>query len=104
MYEKSKRFTLPETIDDAVDLLISDLLTDHVDTLASLTEQQFDRLYALVAPYILSEFKLWSGNDRLLSACIADLGATDTDCDPAGLILRKARKRLRETTGVLIIT
>ena len=104
MYEKSKRFTLPETVDDAVDLLISDLLTDHVDTLASLTEEQFDRFYTMVSPYILSEFRLWSGNNRLLNACMRDIGETDVNCDPAGLILRKVKERLKETHGLLIIT
>jgi len=57
-----------------------------------------------VSPYILSEFKLWSGNDRLLRACMADLEATEVNPDPAGLILRKAKERLEETTGLMIIT
>ncbi|CAD7848389.1 MAG: hypothetical protein [Olavius algarvensis Delta 4 endosymbiont] len=104
MYPKTDRFGLPETVDEAVDLLISDLLADHIEMLSSLSERQFDRLYSLVSPFVLAEFKLWSGNDKLLNACIAQLEDTDANCDPAGLILRKTKARLNDIIGVLIIT
>ena len=104
MYPKTEKFGLPETVDEAVDLLISDLLADHIETLSSLSERQFDRLYRLVAPFILTEFKLWSGNEKLLNACMDAIQDTDANCDPAALILRRTRSRLNETVGVLIIT
>lgn len=104
MYPKTERYHLPETVEEAVDLLISDLLADHLETFSSLSERQFNRLYNLVSPFILTEFKLWSGNHKLLNACMAQIKDTDANCDPAGLILRKTRARLNETMGVLIIT
>jgi len=104
MYPKTERFGLPETVDEAVDLLITDLLADPIETFSSLSAQQFDRLYDLVSPFILSEFKLWSGNEKLLNSCMDAIEDTDANCDPAGLILRKTKARLNETMGVLIIT
>jgi len=104
MSPKTERFNLPETVEEAVDLLISDLLAAHIETFSSLSAQQFDRLYNLVSPFILSEFKLWAGNDKLLNDCMAQIKDTDANCDPAGLILRKTKARLDETMGVLIIT
>lgn len=104
MYPKTESFSLPETVDEAVDLLISDLLADHIETLSTLSERQFDRLYRLVSPFILTEFKLWSGNNQLLNSCMDAIKDTDANCDPAGLILRKTKACLDETAGVLIIT
>jgi len=104
MYPKTERFSLPETVDEAVDLLISDLLVDHIETLSTLSQRQFDRLYRTVSPFILTEFKLWSGNDKLLNSCMDAIHDADVNCDPAALILRKTRARLNEIVGVLIIT
>ncbi len=104
MYQQNDKFHLPETVEEAVDLIVSDLLVNHADTFISLTEQQFDLLYKEASPYILSEFKLWSGNDKLLNACMDQIGETEPNDDPAGLILRRARERLEETQGLLIIT
>ena len=104
MHTKAHRFKLPETVKEAVDLLISDLLCDHIETFINLSNDQFNRLYDLVAPFILSEFKLWSGNIKLLNDCMAQIKATDNNCDPAGLILRKTKARLNDTLGVMIIT
>ena len=104
MGPKTKRFHLPETVDEAVYLLISDLLADHLETFTSLSASQFDRLCNRLAPFILTEFKLWAGNDQLLNACMAQIEDTDANCDPAGLILRKTKAHLKAIVGVLIIT
>ena len=104
MYPKDERFDLPETVEEAVDLLVSDLLADHLETFSGLNDTQFDRLYARVSPYILSEFRLWSGNDRLLNDCISQIQDLDANYDPAHLILLKTKVRLQEAVGVLIVT
>ena len=104
MYPWTERFSLPESVDEAVELLISDLRADHIEALSTLSERQFARLYRLVSPFILTEFKVWSGNNQLLNSCMDAIKDTDANCDPAGLILRKTKARLNETVGVLIIT
>lgn len=104
MYERAARYDLPQTVDEVVDLLISDLLTFHREALVQMSENQFDRLYQTVAPYILSEFRLWTGNEALLRSCLEETDPEDPETDPAIIILRKVKASLREAHGILIIT
>ena len=95
---------LPQTIDQAADLLISDLLTDHVEAMASLNDAEFESLYQGVAPYLIDEFRLWSGNENLLAACIEECYATGESPDPARIILKRVVERIGDTEGIVIIT
>jgi hypothetical protein len=95
---------LPQTIDQAADLLISDLLTDHVEAMASLSEDEFESLYQGVAPYLIDEFKLWSGNDTLLAACIEECTNCGESPDPARVILKRVVERIGDTEGIIIIS
>lgn len=104
MYEKVTRYDIPKTVDEVADLLISDLLVYHREALALMTESQFDQLYQTVAPYILDEFRLWTGNEALLQSCLTETDPEDPETDPAVIILRKVKSELREHHGILIIT
>ena len=104
MYERATRYDVPRTVNEVVDLLISDLLIYHRETLVHMTENQFDQLYQSVAPYILDEFRLWTGNKALLHSCLTETDPEDPETDPAVIILRKVKEQLREDHGVLIIT
>jgi DNA topoisomerase IB len=95
---------LPQTIDQAADLLISDLLTDHIEAIASLSSEEFESLYQGVAPYLIDEFRLWSGNDNLLTACMDACQATGETPDPARVILKRVVERIGDTEGIIIIT
>jgi DNA topoisomerase IB len=95
---------LPQTIDQAADLLISDLLTDHIEAIASLSNEEFESLYQGVAPYLIDEFRLWSGNDILLAACMEACQASGETPDPARIILKRVVERIGDTEGIIIIT
>jgi DNA topoisomerase IB len=95
---------LPQTIDQAADLLIADLLTDHVEAMAGLSDEEFESLYQGVAPYLIDEFRLWSGNDNLLAACMEECQANGEIPDPARVILRRVVERIGDTEGIIIIT
>jgi DNA topoisomerase IB len=95
---------LPKTIDQAADLLISDLLTDHIEAMASLSDEEFESLYQGVAPFLIDEFRLWSGNDSLLAACMEACQASGEVPDPVRIILKRVVERIGDTEGIIIIT
>jgi hypothetical protein len=95
---------LPQTIDQAADLLISDLLTDHIEAMASLSHEEFESLYQGVAPFLIDEFRLWSGNDSLLAACMEVCEARGETPDPVRVILERVVERIGDTEGIIIIT
>ena len=104
MFGTPNHIGLPQTIDQAADLLISDLLTDHVEAISSLSEAEFESLYQGVAPYLIDEFRLWSGNDNLLAACMEATSASGDSPDPARVILKRVVERIGDTEGIIIIT
>mgnify|MGYP001827418087 CR=1 FL=1 len=104
MFAPPNPIGLPQTIDHAADLLISDLMTDHVDAIASLSTDEFESLYQGVAPYLIDEFRLWSGNDTLLAACMEECTICDENPDPARIIPKRVVERIGDTEGIIIIT
>lgn len=104
MFKKSSRYQTPTSVDEAAEVLIADLLTYHLETLATLNTKEFDQLYAAICPYMVDEFKLWSGNDLLLSSCLAEAGDDIEHFDPAKIVLQKIKSKLMDTYGIIIIT
>lgn len=104
MFGPPNSIGLPQTIDQAADLLISDLLTDHVEAMASLSNDEFESLYQGVAPFLIDEFRLWSGNDMLLAACMEECTKCGENPDPARVILKRVVERIGDTEGIIIIT
>jgi hypothetical protein len=83
---------------------MSDLLTDHIEAMAGLSEEEFESLYQGVAPYLIDEFRLWSGNNDLLAACMEACQAQGVSPDPARIILKRVIERIGDTEGIIIIT
>ncbi len=106
MYEKPNMHSLPRTVDEVADLLISDLPPREMTALSSLSENDFFRLYDSVANYVLDEFKVWTGNDALLESCLDQVAgeSQSTDTDPAMIILRRVWQKLSDFPEILIIT
>lgn len=95
---------LPRTIDEAVDLLMADLPIADQDTLRYLNDEDFRTLYRSVAASILNEFGLWRGNDALLASCLSAAPAGSRMPEPSLIILEHLRRRLRDTSGIFILT
>lgn len=102
MFDKNNRYRLPKSVDEAAELLLSDLLLQHLQTLAQMTEDDFDRLCDKLAPYLLEEFRIWQGNVDLLDSCYND--SEDATEDPTRIILNRVKKMLQDFHGFLVIT
>ncbi|MGD8242726.1 MAG: hypothetical protein PVF59_07875 [Desulfobacterales bacterium] len=104
MYENTNQQSLPKTVDEAADLLISDLPTREMATLSALTENDFVHLYESVAQYVLEEFKVWTGNVELLDSCMGQVGEGQQIAEPAMVILRRVWQKLNDFPEILIVT
>jgi len=103
MYDKNTRYRLPRTVDEAAALLISDLKLDHQDALSTMSNEQFNRFYESVAPFLIDEFSLWSGNEPLLDNCLSQATDAQARYDPAWVILSRVRDILSAPEGLVII-
>jgi hypothetical protein len=102
MYDKKDNDRMPENVDEAADILLSDLLMQHLRTLSRMSEENFDILCEKITPYLLDEFKLWQGNNLLLESCL--LRTSDPNEDPARAILKSLKNKLRNFNGLMFIT
>jgi hypothetical protein len=102
MFNRNEKHRKPKTVNEAAELLISDLLIQHLNTLSRMTEQEFNLLCEHVTPHLIDEFQIWEGNDDLLASCYQS-DETDQE-DPARIILNKVRDMLNNFSGFLVIT
>ena len=103
MFDKKKSPPMPHTVEEAAELLLSDLLMQHLQSLSQMTESDFDRLCDQVAPYLIEEFKLWQGNEPLLDSCYSQQNDAG-EVDPARIILNRVKQILHDFNGFLVIT
>jgi len=101
MIGKKLDLQAPQTVDEAAQMLLSDLLIQHLQSLSQMAEVDFETLCEGVTPYLIDEFKLWQGNDALLDSCFARIS---DETDPARIILNRVRELLRNFHGFLVIT
>jgi hypothetical protein len=102
MIEYSSRNNLPKSVDEAAELLLTDLLIQHLKTLSNMTEEDFELLCDKVTPHLIDEFKLWSGNNVLLDSCFTKSDSQETE--PARIILKRVKQMLQDFNGFLLIT
>jgi hypothetical protein len=102
MTEKRERSRKPRTVNEAAELLISDLLIQHLHSLSCMTEKEFNLLCEHVTPYLNEEFQIWQGNDDLLESCYRQ-DSEEFD-NPARVILNRVKEMLSNFSGFLVIT
>jgi hypothetical protein len=102
MIEKKNQSRNPRTVNEAAELLLSDLLIQHLNALSQMTEQEFNLLCDHVTPYLNDEFKIWQGNNDLLESCYRS--GKDICVDPARVILNRVKDMLNNFNGFLVIT
>jgi hypothetical protein len=97
MIPKSIGSELPLTIDEAVTTILNDLpLVDRTRLSAMETEE----LYLIdreVGSQIAEDFRLWSGNDILLSDCLAAAQQYDEPTEPTLVIIHAVWQKLQRT-------
>ncbi|GAB6908490.1 conserved hypothetical protein [Desulfosarcina cetonica] len=94
MFPKPIDTELPATINDAVKMLIADLPLLDRTRLGAMAADELDVINQMVGSQIARDFRLWSGNDTLLSACLA--AAVESE-DATMVIIHAMWKRLQET-------
>ena len=96
--------TLPQTVDQAADRLLTELSLRDKTYIAKMTEEDLVSLNASLGHYIRTAFKLWSGNQVLMESCRSSLGANELNEDDASaVIIRELWKQLRETHRMRVV-
>ncbi len=94
----------PQTVDQAVTRLMSDLSLRDRARIAKLKEEQLVALYFSLGEYIRNAFGLWSGNKGLMESCRALSGIGDLgDDDASAFIIKELLRRLRETHTLRVV-
>ncbi|MDA8139828.1 MAG: hypothetical protein M0036_14350 [Desulfobacteraceae bacterium] len=102
MIVKKERCRNPRTVNEAAELLLSDLLIQHLNTLSQMNDQEFELLCDHVTPFLNDEFKIWQGNNDLLESCYRS--TKENSVDPARVILNRVKEMLTNFNGYLVIT
>lgn len=102
MLHKNHSNRMPVSVDEAAELLLSDLLLQHLQSLAKMDEKELEMLCERIAPYLLEEFKIWQGNNALLESCFSQ--NNDTSNDPARIILNRVKSIINDFSGYLVFT
>ena len=90
--------TLPKTIEEAVDLLLSILDEETMEAFAGRSEKELIHYHYTAGALIVKEFKLDKGNDELMESCRVFSGQSDLDCKDASVVILKALwNSLRQT-------
>ncbi|MBW2063330.1 MAG: hypothetical protein JRJ03_00215 [Deltaproteobacteria bacterium] len=89
-YNLALEYSLPETVEETVSWLISDIPLRDKDTIADMEEHELPFLSAaLLSVYIQKEYWLGSGNMALIESCCYMAGSNDLDVYHASTIIIK---------------
>lgn len=96
MSEKNKR--LQTTVDQAVDMLLSELSIEEKTKIANMSKDNLINLHFSLGMSIRNEFRLWTDNKELLESCRLLSGKQDLNVDDASSkIVEDLWKKLQET-------
>ena len=97
MIPKSIGIELPLTIDEAVTAILNDLPLLDRTRLSAMQADELDLVDHEVGPQIAKDFRLWNGNDFLLSDCLAASQQYDEPTEPTLVIVHAVWQKLQET-------
>ena len=104
MFTKPLGSDIPSTIDEAVNIILEDLRLLDRTRLGAMTAEELNRVNQAVGLQITRDFRLWSGNEQLLHACLkANENSSKTDVDPAMAIIHAMWKKLQQTHVLRVI-
>ena len=94
----------PKTVQEAIEILISNLPLKEKTTIANMSEEELIKLNANLGRYVMDKFGLWSGNEKLVESC---LGLVDyplhNEDDAAAVIVKELWLKLRQTHKLRIV-
>lgn len=79
--------TVPETVDEAVNVLLLTLDKETMEIFASRTQADLKHYYNTAGALISKEFKLQEGNEKLLESCRKFVGQPDLNAKGASIII-----------------
>jgi len=97
MVPKSIGVELPLTIDEAVTTILNDLPLLDRTRLSAMESEELYLIDREVGSQIAKDFRLWSGNDFLLSDCLAAAQQYDEPAEPTWVIVHAVWQKLQET-------
>jgi hypothetical protein len=94
----------PQNIDEAVDRLISQLPLKDKATVANMSPNELPNLHLSLGDYILNNFGLLSGNQKLIESCRLEADGTfEHEKDAVAIIIGALWKKLRRTHKLRVI-
>lgn len=95
---------LPQTVQEAVAMLIAQLPLKQKTTIANMAERELIQLNTSLGKYILNKFGLWSGNEKLVESCLTKVNyPLHNEDDAAAVIVKELWRKLKETHKLRII-
>jgi len=94
----------PKTVQEAVERLVAELPLKEKTTIANMVEEELIQLHAYLGRFILDQFGLWSGNEKLSASCLAAAKYPLHDADDAvAVIVKELWQKLRQTHKLRIV-
>jgi len=95
---------VPESVDQAVDMLVTQLPLKDRSAIARLRKSQLENILQAVDIYLSDEFALGRGNDLLMASCTRYLDEElNGEPEPAMAIITELWKRLKKTHRLRIV-
>jgi len=95
---------MPDTVDQAVDILISEMKLREKTTIANMHEAELIYIHLTLGNYIRNKFGLYSGNDALMQSCRDVLRKNKIQEDEASyIIIRELWRKLHGTHSLRIV-
>ncbi len=104
MRVKALKYELPTTVDEVADLLVGDLSLRERTELARMESDKLAEINESLGPYIIEEFKLFTGNFILLDDCtkVADNNNLKHQ-DPSLAIVHRVWEKLKKTHRLRLV-
>jgi hypothetical protein len=94
----------PQTVDTAVDRLVSEMPLKDKATMANMTEAEWVNLDVTLGKYIMNQFGLWSGNQALIKSCRAfSQNEFKNEEEAANVIIQALWQRLQNTHKLRVV-
>ncbi|MBW2427917.1 MAG: putative molybdenum carrier protein [Deltaproteobacteria bacterium] len=88
----------PQSIDEAVERLISQMPLKDKTTVANMSQDELPNLYLTLGGYIMNNFGLLSGNQKLMESCRLEAdGLFQHEEDAVAIIIKALWEKLQQT-------
>lgn len=94
---------LPDTVDEAVNDIISDMPLDERVRLARMTETELDPIKLAMRAYVQDQLEESGINEKLKASCCELVGRDLDEVGTSTVIIDDLWRRLRETHGLRVV-